>query len=132
MTCMNLEYESYFERNPRHEGTVILSRTEEEIDRLIPQWIKIYRWPSNYKTGAMSERLRLRSDLRCPFKGGVISLSDKRANHFSQRDAKSSNASRKPSAWATLATWILGIWRSAIESFRSARRWPEWEAPWRL
>ncbi len=44
VTCMSLEYESYFERNPRHDGTVILSRTEEEIDRLIPQWTKIYRW----------------------------------------------------------------------------------------
>ena len=88
VTCMGLEYDSYFERNPKHEGTVILSRTEAEVDQLVAQWTKIYRWPKIYKEGPWPERLRFRSALRCPFNGGVMALSDSRTNHFSQRDAK--------------------------------------------
>jgi signal transduction histidine kinase len=88
VTCVHLDRDSYFERHPKHEETLILSRTEAEVDRLVAQWLETYRWRDMFEEGTWDEKLRLRSALRCPFKGGVISLSDNRPNHFSQREAR--------------------------------------------
>ena len=88
VTYMHLDRDAYFERHPKHEETMIFSRTEEEVDRLVEQWMETYRWRDMFEAGSWDEKLRLRSALRCPFNGGVISLSDTRPNHFGEREAR--------------------------------------------
>jgi signal transduction histidine kinase len=88
VTCVHLDRDSYFERHPKHEETLILSRTEAEVDRLVARWMETYRWRDIFEEGSWDEMLRLRSALRCPFNGGVMSLSDNRPNHFSEREAR--------------------------------------------
>jgi signal transduction histidine kinase len=74
--------EEYNRRYPNADETVIISRTEEDMKAIIPQWEKVWKvspWP---KEGWM------RSSVRSPFKGGAIALNDTRPEHFSERDAR--------------------------------------------
>lgn len=73
--------ETYYGRYPRAEETVVISRSDQELEAMVPKWEKIWRadpWP---------EEGYFRSSLRAPFQGGVIALNDARAGHFSQEDA---------------------------------------------
>jgi signal transduction histidine kinase len=72
---------TYYRRYPKAEETVIISRTDEDLEAIIPQWEKVWKvrpWP---KEGF------LRSSIRSPFKDGSIALNDTRAGHFSEEDA---------------------------------------------
>lgn len=79
---LSTEAETYYQRYPRADKTVLISRTEEELETIVPQWERIWQaspWP---------EEGYFRSSLRAPFQGGIIALNDCREGHFSQEDAR--------------------------------------------
>jgi len=79
---VSTDLNTHYRRYPTAEKTVIISRTEEDLKAIIPQWEKVWKvspWP---KEGY------LRSSVRSPFKYGSIGLNDTRAWHFSEEDAQ--------------------------------------------
>jgi signal transduction histidine kinase len=79
---VSTDLSTYYGRYPKAEETVIISRTDEDLEAIVPQWEKVWKvrpWP---KEGY------LRSSIRSPFKGGAIGLNDTRAGHFSAEDAQ--------------------------------------------
>jgi len=79
---VSTDLSTYYQRYPKAEKTVIISRTDEDLEAIIPQWEKVWKvrpWP---KEGY------LRSSVRSPFKYGSIGLNDTRAWHFSAEDAQ--------------------------------------------
>jgi len=72
----------YYSRQPRTLETMIVSRTDKEVFKLVSQWEKLYNvkpWP---------EEMTFRSSVRAPFNGGAIVVSHWEENHFSERDAQ--------------------------------------------
>ena len=74
--------DSYHGRAQEIDKTIILSRTEEEAESVVPQLMKQWKlrvYPSEFWP---------RSVLRTPFPGGTIALSDGRRDLYSEDDAR--------------------------------------------
>jgi len=82
VNCVTTTLDDYFSRQPRSTKTAIISRSEEELAKLVPLWKTLY------KTADWPEELYFRSSVRAPFAGGTIVLHGFRPNQFDQRDAQ--------------------------------------------
>ena len=72
----------YYTRQPKLAKTTVVSRTDEEIARLIPEWQKLYKidpWPKEYY---------LRSSVRSPFEGGAIAISHWQPHRYTEQEAR--------------------------------------------
>jgi signal transduction histidine kinase len=73
--------DSYHGRLHSVRRTTVLSRSEAEVEAIVPKWEAhwgITPWP---------DELTVRSAVRCPFEGGTIALSDGRAGYLGPREA---------------------------------------------
>ena len=67
VVAVTYDYSDYLKRNPKTEGTVILSRTEEEARHLS------HRWEDMYDFRPWPEKWMARSSMRCRFRAGLSS-----------------------------------------------------------
>jgi len=74
--------DAYHGRIQQIEETTISSRTEEEVDALIPEYAQ--RWGIS----DFPRELCPRSVLRSPFSAGTIAVTDRRRDRYSQTDAR--------------------------------------------
>ena len=79
---MSAPLDSYHGRVQEIDRTTIVSRTDEEVQQVLPEYRRrwhITDWP---------REIWPRSILRSPFSGGTIALSDHRPDRFSRADAQ--------------------------------------------
>ena len=82
VSCMNAPLDSYHGRLQEIDRTTIFSRTDAEVQELLPEYQR--RW----KAPQFPREVWPRSILRSPFSGGTIALSDPRPDRFTERDAR--------------------------------------------
>ena len=78
---LSTSLDSYYGRQQSIDRTTSVSRTDEEMVRVIAEYKRYWKleeWP---------KELWLRSVLRTPFSGGTIALSDTHPDHFGEREA---------------------------------------------
>ena len=81
---VSVPFDVYYERQMRVDETTIVSRSGEELEKFTRSLART--WKMRMPMGR--EQLSLRSSIRAPFEGGVISVSHTRADAFDELDAE--------------------------------------------